>query len=406
MQRNTYPGPVSKPPGRRLALLLVLVLALVALVGVLVFALFSGALQPQHPEATASPTAAIGPGGTLIPGTVAPSQTGPYGFTILKDFTSQTVFILKQLHVTWVRYQLDWNQIEPQPGQYNWATLDQVVSLLNANGLHIAFPLQKAPDWAKSFTCGGTPLLPGPTQMAQFATAVASRYNGHNGHGFIDTYEIGNEEFDNHLPPVRNIIDQSCPNIDLRPVAAADLKAGYQAVKTQSPHALVGMFAIWWVNAPHIQSYMQYLYQNGYGGYFDYANYHYYICGNNPAITVGDRPSFGAEWQLIHSIMAQHGDAGKPIWVTETGWSVNSNQHSANCVVTPQQQAQYMQYILSVSASSHVIQHLFWYTIDRKNDGDSIAETQVQGQAQPQVQSPMPSYYTLQRFIQQYPTWG
>jgi Glycosyl hydrolase family 10 len=351
-----------------------------------------GASSPPHSSTPTPP----GPQGHLISGNVQPSLTGPYGFTILRDFDQSIVNQVKQIGATWVRYQLDWSNIEPQRGQFNWSTLDSVVSLANANGIHIDFPLQKAPNWAKSQTCGGQPLLPGTTEMAQYATAVAQRYNGQNGHGYIDSYEIGNEEFDDHLPPIKKIIDKYCPGMNLLPIAAPDLKAGYQAIKSQSPNATVGMFAIWWPNLPHIQSYMQYLYQNHYGTYFDYANFHYYICNNDPSSSSGERPSFDQEWQVIHQIMARNGDSGKPIWNTEIGWSTSSYAHPAKCTVNPQVQAQYMTYVLNSAANSHVVQHLFWYTLDPKQRDDSVIQPQS---------GALPGFYVMQQFARQRPTW-
>ena len=83
---------------------------------------------------------------------VPPSSSGPYGFTVL-SFQPQTVTSLKQMGVTWVRYQLNWYKIEAQPNQFNWSELDAAVALANASNIHITFPLQDAPDWALSQTC-------------------------------------------------------------------------------------------------------------------------------------------------------------------------------------------------------------------------------------------------------------
>src|SRR5205823_6023892 len=123
-----------------------------------------------------------------------------------------------------------------------------------------------------------------------FAGVLAARYNGRNGHGYVDSFEIGNEEWDGYW-------GGSWANT--LPCRAADyygpvLKAGYQAVKAQSPTALVGMFGLWWMNTPHIQTYMTWLYQNGYGPYMDFANFHYYT-GGAPSTTNGAPPSYDLE---------------------------------------------------------------------------------------------------------------
>ena len=394
------PGPKKRTPMMAFVLLFI---GIALLVGVLVFAVTLGVLQQSKSNPQGQATGTPGVNGTVPPGTVPAATTSPYGFTILRHFTPDTVAYFKQLGVTWVRFQEDWSGIEPQPGQFNWSTLDATVQLANNSGIHIDFPLQLAPDWAKSQKCGGTAILPGPTEMAGFATAVAQRYNGKNKHGYIDSYEIGNEEFDEHLPLNKNIVAQSCSQQNFASFYGPVLKAGYQAIKAQSPNASVGMFGLWWSNIPHIQSYMTWLYQNGYGKYFDYANFHYYPCagnpgiqGGNPMVTVAQVPSFNAEWQTMYAIMANHGDAHKPIWVTETGWTISSVNQSKRCIVSQQQQSQYMQYVLTQAANSHVVQHVFWYTINSKNDGMSIT----------QFTSKLPSFTTLQQFIQQRPSWN
>ena len=333
---------------------------------------------------------------------VPPSSSGPYGFTVL-SFQPQTVTSLKQLGVTWVRYQLNWYKIEAEPNQFNWSELDSAVALANANNIHITFPLQDAPDWALSQTCQGVPFLPNAATFADFAQTVAQRYNGHNGHGYIDSYEVGNEEFDNvWVGTWEKSIPCRQPNF-YGPI----LKAAYKAIKAQSPKALVGMFGLLWSNTEHIRTYMEGLYNQGYGAYFDFANFHYYRCGINegssdPSVTSpgsypkGDYPSFNLEWQIMHDVMVRNHNGSKPIWVTETGWTTSGLYQSAQCIVTPDQQAQYLSYVTNNAMNSHVVQHVFWYTIG-VDDGMSLTQSN---------NVPLPSFYALQTIVKLHPLWS
>jgi len=316
----------------------------------------------------------------------------PYGFTVLTIFNQTTIDDLKQLHINWVRYQLNWSDIETQPGLYDWRKLDSAVALANANGIHLTFPLQLAPTWALHQVCAHRNLLPDAQAMATFASAVAHRYNGHSKHGYIESYEVGNEEFDSLWTGNWNE-SISCRGPEL---VGPVLKATYLAIKAISPNARVGMNSIWWVDTTHVHDYMTWLYQNHYAPYFDFANFHYYICNGDPDITVGDRPSFDMEWQTIHNVMAAYGDGNKPIWVTEVGWNISDVYQSARCIVTPQQQAQYTVATAQSAMTSHAIQHIFWYTINREKDGMSIT----------QADEKLPSFYALQKFIVQHPTWN
>jgi hypothetical protein len=263
--------------------------------------------------------------------------------------------------------------------------------LANANHIHLDFAIQNAPRWHLTQSCNGQAILPRAVDMAQFATLLATRYNGQNGHGYIDSYEIGNEEFDNYWN-----IDQA----HSAPCRAASyygpvLKAGYQAIKAASPQAMVGMFGLWWEDTAHIHNYLQWLYRNGYGQDFDYANFHYYICNRDPSVISGSQPSFDSEWQTIHTVMSQNGDGNKPIWVTEVGWTISSINQEGTCSVTPQTQADYLNYVLTEAKNSHVVAKVFWYTLRSDTDGMNILPPS----------GPLPAYTALQTFINQYPQW-
>ncbi len=362
-------------------------LAIVLILAVGIFSLFYFVVfKPQGIVSGPTPTPTISGGGG--PCTV----NSPYGFTTIHA-DSNLVAEYKQLNVCWVRYQYHWTKIETSPGVYNWSVVDAAVATMNAAHIHIDFAIQSAPSWHLTQVCpaDGKHFLPGPADMAQFATILATRYNGKNGHGYIDSYEIGNEEYDNHYVPGEGN-NQTCRTANFYgPV----LKAGYQAIKAASPNALVGMFGMWWHYLPHIRDFMTYLYANGYGQYMDYMNFHYYHSGEDPSVTDGDNPSFDLEWQTMHNIAAQYGFPNKPIWVTEVGWPTTTFS-GASTIVTPQTQAQYMQYIFTESEKSGVIQRVFWFTINYGQQSDNIDPPS----------GPLPAFYTLQAMVRQKPTWG
>jgi hypothetical protein len=318
---------------------------------------------------------------------VRAAASSPYGFTppVPPDQAK-----LNASHVGWVRQGLDWSSIETSPGVYNFGTLDQAVAQENAAGVQISVVIQDAPGFRKTQACNGVSLFPGPNEMGTFAAVLSARYNGNNGHGYAQSFEIGNEEWDNYWGGSWSATTP-CRTADwYGPV----LKAGYQAIKANSPNALVGMTGLWWESTSHIQGYMTWLYQNGYGAYMDFANFHYYT-GGDPSITNGDIPSYAAEWQTIHNVMAAYNDGAKPIWCTEVGWAVNSNGQPG-AVVTLAQQSQYLQYVLDNSRTSGVVQRVFIYTLMDNDDGMNLWPTT----------GPLPSYNMLEAYIAQYPTWG
>ena len=294
------------------------------------------------------------------------SQQSPYGFTTI-NANAQLVTAYRTLNVCWVRLQVHESDIQTAPGLYDWSRLDTAVAFLNAARIHIDFPIQ-----CFGGSCFSNPALPTVEQIAQYASALASRYDGEHGHGRIDAFEIGNEEYD--FFPVS--------------VYGPLLQAGYQAVKAVYPSAIVGTYGIYRPYLPHVLDVMHAL-ANGYSAYFDFLNYHYYAHGGDPRISASDHPSFDAEWQAIHAVFPT-----KPIWVTEVGWT--TRPLAGIQPVSPQTQATYLQYVSQAAAASGAVQRIFWFTIDYGNQPDTIDPPA----------GPLPAYYALQSFVLQRPLWN
>ena len=380
----------NKEPGSPVRLILV-ILAIAVLVSAATFSIFYFVIfNQQGTGSTGSPTPIASGSPALPAGPCTPAS--PYGFTTIHA-DSPLVSTYRQLDVCWVRYQYHWSKIETSPGIYNWNQVDAAVATMNAAHINIDFAIQYAPTWDLTQVCSADsrPFLPGPAQMTTFASILATRYDGKHGHGYISSYEIGNEEYDSHyVQGLGN--NQPCRSASYYgPV----LKAGYQAIKAANPHALVGMFGLWWHYEPHIQDFMTYLYSNGYGPYMDYMNFHYYHSGGDPSSSNGDDPSFDLEWQTMHTIAAKYGFTSKPIWVTEVGWPTSAGYDVSNAV-SPQTQAQFMQYVLNESAKSGVVQRVFWFTINYGHQSDSIYPPT----------GPLPAFYAIQAMVRQKPQWS
>lgn len=327
---------------------------------------FTGHKETPVSHVTQTPTsAAYGPC----------TASSPYGFTTINADT-QLVADYRQLNVCWLRYQLPESDIETIKGVYDWGQLDTVVAAMNTAGIHLDFPLEcfESPG----STCFGNPYEPSPTEMAAFATQLAMRYDGKHGHGIIEAFEIGNEEYDFYSPSSYGPI----------------LQAGYQAIKAVYPQAIVGMYGSFTSSLSQTRDLMTTIYATGYGSYMDFMNFHYYNGGNDPAVTIGDHPSFDLKWQTMQAIAAQYGFANKPIWVTEVGWTISPLP--GRLAVSPQLQAQYLTYVMSEAANSGGIKRVFWFTIDYGNQGDTIYP----------IPGPLPAFYSLQKFVQQHPQWS
>ena len=326
----------------------------------------------------------------------------PYGFTNRSQpggkfgngINSELISEYKTLNIHWIRDQMMWDTAETSPGVYNWSQVDQQVALANQNGIHIVYVIQKAPAWHNTQVCpaDGTHFRFGANDITQFATALAQRYNGNNGHGYIDAYEIGNEDFDNYWNASIGSASLQCRDPKFYvPV----LEAGYKAIKAQSPTALVGMFGMWYESVSFETSFLNGMYtiDPNVGKYMDYGNFHFYN-GNYPPDKVPqpDHPTFNQRWQIMHTIFEAHGDHNKPIWVTEVGWDDTD----------PALQNQSLQYVMDQSRMSGVVKKVFWYTIN----WDAVKDIQPGDRNNPPAFNPLPAFNTYQAYVAQYPTWG
>jgi hypothetical protein len=357
--------------------------------------------QPGSGQQTVTTTSTTKPANntTPVPVNTSPGFSSPYGFTVADAIDPDLIARYKQLNIYWVREQLPWNRIETAPGVYDWSKLDPQIQLANASGLHVSFVLQGAPSCHLHPPCN----LPGASDMAAYATAVAQRYNGKSGHGYIDSFEIGNEEY----TPFQLAPASSCSVADnYVPV----LKAGYLAVKANSPHALVVTFGSAWESIQGIQTFYERMYQLGAKPYFDAANLHYYNHVNttdaNPALAdpgKPDFPTFDQRWQTVHQVMVQNGDGNKGIWISEIGWPTLPKKNIPT--VSPQTQASYLQYVLTEAMQSHVISKVFWYTI---NTAQSLYHDKADDiyPNYPNDTGPLPAFTTYQQFVAQHPTWS
>ncbi|TVR20524.1 MAG: hypothetical protein EA396_10670 [Anaerolineaceae bacterium] len=130
--------------------------------------------------------------------------------------------------LNWFKHQVRWYQIEPEPGVYNWTTLDLVLPIAQEYGYNVLASVVAAPDWARDpnidLSAEGPPL--DYQLFADFLQVMLERYPG-----MIQAVEIWNE-----------------PNIDrewMAPegVRAADfvnlVRLSAQAIKNVDPGIIV-----------------------------------------------------------------------------------------------------------------------------------------------------------------------
>ena len=205
--------------------------------------------------------------------------------------------------------------MEPSPGALHphlLAGLQGGVDALKARGVKVLVVVQRAPAWASGFGSGTAPPRD-PSTFASFIRRVAQRVPG------VDAWEIWNEPDEAEFwaggaDPARY---------------AALLRAAYPAIKSVQPADVVVTGATTGNNFDFVEA----LYANGAGGHFDAVGVH----TDTACLTNGPGRYYRDErgrigrytftgYREVHAVMAAHGDAAKPIWMTELGWNTQSTR--------------------------------------------------------------------------------
>jgi len=331
-------------------------------------------------------TVSLPPSPTPLPEKII---TQPYGVTN-SIVTQDTIVQVKNLGVSWIRLPMLWSSIETGPHAYDWTQLDTIVSLVNQNNLHIDFVIANPPPW-NAGVCKDSTKAFGftPEAMSSFGAVLASRYNGESNHGFIDAYEIGNDEFDTFGSDTLSS-DVACRKPEYYvPI----LKAGYTALKKSSHKSLIGMFGMGGNSKQKIVSYLDGLYMSDptISKFFDFGNIHYYNTivetKGDPAKTIPSDPdyaTFSEKILLMQQTFNQFNDTKKPLWVSEIGWK--------QPFVTQQIQSSYLSTVM-LTAKQLKVEKIFWFSVDSDNYGLFL-------QSKPSL-----SAQVYQQFTQKNPTW-
>jgi len=236
---------------------------------------------------------------------------------------------VQQVGFNWANHQVEWQEIEPAPGQFNWTELDNIVNTLNAGNLKILLSVAHAPEAYRSPSSG---LMPSdPATFQNVMQQMATRYRGK-----VQAYELWNEENLAREAGASNIN----PNTYL-PL----LKAGYAGVKAgdSSALALLGALSPTGNTTAGVSTddlaYLQQLYAINGGevrNYYDALAAHLSGFSNPPDCTpatpecslsggYNNDPSFFAFYRLgqYEQVLQTNNDASKQMWLTEFGYCAN-----------------------------------------------------------------------------------
>jgi len=245
-----------------------------------------------------------------------------------------------QLGLDWVKVQLEWPLVQPDPETYQWFFYDGVVDEADAHGLRLMFSVVGAPAWTRAAgNENGPPDDYG--HYTAFLTELINRYRGK-----IHAIEVWNEQN----------LDREWATADgLSPAGYVNfLSQSYQTIKANDPDIIVISGAL----APTgihdgVTSYDDFIYMDEAiaAGMLDYADcvgvHHngYNIGPDVPYDQTGADPNSATaifrgpfdnphhSWSFKTTIdtyaqKVQAADPGKKLCVTEFGWASNEGYDS------------------------------------------------------------------------------
>ena len=310
--------------------------------------------------------------------TVADPNGFGYGFQVQlwhydQVARSNVIGDVTQAGFNWLTQQIDWQEVEVEPGNYDFSQLDNIVGDASAAGLKIMLSFFHAPAFYRTDTSG---LMPAdPSTFGAFMQAVAGRYAGQ-----VQAYELWNEEN----------LDREAGTGNVDPTTYLPLlEAGYTGVKSADPNALVllGAPSPTGANVPGVSiddiTYLQQLYAINGGeaaGFFDVLSAHPSGFSNPPDCTPATpQCTLSGGWNTDDSffaftrvsqyrdVMVQNGDDGKQIWFTEFGYCSNPTPppgYEYCRYITEDQQAIFLQQAYTMARQTPYVGAMFTWNLN------------------------------------------
>ncbi len=240
-------------------------------------------------------------------------------------FARRELALMRKAGIGWVRTDFSWSGVERRPGVWRFDHLDETVAWAEAAGVRLLPILDYDVAWAR-------PAHEHLDKWLDYVRRVVTRYKDR-----LRYWEVWNE------PDLEGFWKDKPNPADY----AKLLKATHQTIKRIDPELVVlhgGVSGIPW-------SYLEGVYAAGGKDAFDVMNVHPYRYPSSPE----QRPLYD-DLVRLRRLMEKHGDAGKPIWITEMGWPTHRGRRG----VSEPRQSQMLarSYLLALQAGVDVI---FWY---------------------------------------------
>ena len=252
-------------------------------------------------------TAANIPPATRAPArqVIAPPIPGSFfGLTVL-DFSHLLPTMQFGTTRSWDAHPgLDWAEVNPSAGIYNFASLDRFISLNQSRGAEMIYTFGRTPQWASLHPSAPGPYGPGqcapPANLAVWDSYVRAIVT--HAAGKIKYWELWNEPNDPAF---------YCGDM---PTMVTMAQHASKIIKSIDPSALILSPAVTASSGP---GWLSAFLAEGGGAYVDVIAFHGYSSANAEDIL--------NVIAVYKKVMHVHGAARKPMWDTEANWAGSGN---------------------------------------------------------------------------------
>ncbi|HNT73876.1 MAG TPA: hypothetical protein PKH77_02535 [Anaerolineae bacterium] len=226
----------------------------------------------------------------------------------------------------WFKYFARWDDVDPdRDGVYQWDTVQWRLDEACRNQLNLVFRVERA---ANNWRPVQDDEMAGWQAFFQAMAEYVGQQRAACGYRYRVAFEVWNE-----------------PNLDFQwtgqSLDAARytemVKRAYLGAKTGDPDTIIVAGSLAPTGGDGVHSlndatYLEAMYTAGLQGHFDAISIHNYGFGGPP-----EDKEYG--WGItnfrraedIYAVMVAHGDSHKPIWATEFGWLLDSDEEGVEC---------------------------------------------------------------------------
>jgi hypothetical protein len=284
---------------------------------------------------------------------------------------------LRDAGVRWIREDLEWAQIEQEPGRLDWSRTDELMVAAAETGINVLGVLTYSPPWASS--AGGDKYAPpeDPAGFAAFAGQVARRY-GRGGELWrsrpelqerpLAAVELWNEPWGHFFwkpdpdPSAYARLARSAAEAIRSAGADLDVLVSGDLLQVRTDGSTTPWFEALLRADPQLPRLVD-----------GWTVHPYPSPKDRPPRDESGDPRYRFERVPLTAEVASRHDARRPLWITEIGWSTTED---AEETVSEDEQARYLAEALerALGEWDDLVAHTFVYTWSRSSTDQADRE--------------------------------